>query len=350
MATDATKYLEQTAAQLKQDAEVRTTPRKLLDRFGYKRRGEYIVQEIRGALKKAGVTTEPDFDDTWFDGPISFKPVLATKNEQSKKPSELEEVGQASDAGDLGAEVPDPSYKISRLEAARKAIVSVKPDTPLREAVTLMLTHGFSQLAVMTSPFTVKGMITWASIGTHLTLSGPKTAVRETMEDHQEVRHDASMFAVISIIDEHQYVLVRGADSSVTGIVTASDLNHQFELLAEPFLLLREIESHVRRLIGDRIPQAEVNSVRDPEAPVKGKEGLKGLTLGELIRLVEKEERWNLLGFQVDRATFCKQLDQVRRVRNDVMHFDSDTISGEDLSLLRDLSKFLRRLQALEII
>jgi len=53
---------------------------------------------------------------------------------------------------------------------------------------------------------------------------------------------------------EFGYVLVRDQrDRRITGIVTASDLSLQFQALAEPFLLLREIELHVRQLLGDKL-------------------------------------------------------------------------------------------------
>ncbi len=71
------------------------------------------------------------------------------------------------------------------------------------------------------------------------------------MDGHHEIRAESSLFQAIPIIVEHQYVLVRGSDNRITGIVTASDLSLQFQQLAEPFLLLGEIENHIRRILGD---------------------------------------------------------------------------------------------------
>ena len=45
------------------------------------------------------------------------------------------------------------------------------------------------------------------------------------------------------------YVLVRGEDKVITGIVTASDFAVQFRRLAEPFLVIEEIERYLRRLV-----------------------------------------------------------------------------------------------------
>lgn len=77
---------------------------------------------------------------------------------------------------------------------------------------------------------------------------------RELMEKHQEIGCDALLLSAIGIIAEHQYVLVRGPDQKISGIVTASDLSLQFQQLAELFLLLGEIENHVRRVSANGLP------------------------------------------------------------------------------------------------
>jgi len=47
----------------------------------------------------------------------------------------------------------------------------------------------------------------------------------------------------------------------------------------------------------------------------------------------------------VDRVVFGKGLDEVRRIRNDVMHFDPDGLSDEDLATLRRFVQFLQGLR-----
>ena len=42
---------------------------------------------------------------------------------------------------------------------------------------------------------------------------------------------------------------------------------------------------------------------------------------------------------EIDRPTFVKRLDTVRRIRNDVMHFHPDGISDEDLEVLGETNK-----------
>ena len=46
----------------------------------------------------------------------------------------------------------------------------------------------------------------------------------------------------------------------------------------------------------------------------------------------------------IDRKEFVKHLDEVRRIRNDVMHFNPDGLSEEQTKKLRDIAKFFEHL------
>ena len=145
-------------------------------------------------------------------------------------------------------------------------------------------------------------------------------------------------------------MLVRGHDQKITGIVTASDLNLQFQQLAEPFLLLGEIENHVRRVISQRFTPTELESAKDPTDRKRVVTSVADLTYGEYIRWLENPERWDKLNITVDRKTCMEKFESVRRIRNDVMHFDPDGIPEKDLMTLREFARFLQRLQIIDVI
>ena len=69
------------------------------------------------------------------------------------------------------------------------------------------------------------------------------------------------------------------------------------------------------------------------------------LTFGEYVRLVEQEDYWKKLKLEIDRAAFVSQLNRVRDIRNDVMHFDPDGLEDDDLKFLREFAHFLKRLR-----
>jgi hypothetical protein len=242
----------------------------------------------------------------------------------------------------------DPTYRINRLAAANKPPLSVKPDAPLREATTLMLANDYSQLPVMTTEREVKGVVSWTSVGTRLALGRQGEHVRDAMDPHFEIRAEASLIQAIPIIAEHQYVLVRNsADHRINGIVTATDLSLQFHQLAEPFLVLGDIENHLRRIIADKLPTGDLAAARSPAEGGRPVNGVEDLTFGEYLTLMGNSDRWNKLGLAIDRHAFCSQLNRIREIRNTVMHFDPDGIESEDLDHLRDFARFLERLRGL---
>jgi CBS domain-containing protein len=322
--------------------------------FGAYRRGYWIVQGIRKALRKAKLVTEPDFESAYIDSPIRFLVLKPPAPPPAPAAGAAETPAPAATAAPTELVMPpsayaDPTSRISKLAAANRPVVSIKPDASLQEAVTLMLSKDYSQLPVMTSEREVKGVVSWASIGSRLGLGRNGAVVRELMDEHHEIRADASLFVAIPIIVQNQYVLVRGTDQRITGIVTSSDLSLQFQQLSEPFLLLGEIENHVRRLIGDCFTITELAAAQDPADANRQIEGVADLTFGEYIRLLENGDRWTKLKLKVDRKAFITQLDRVREIRNDVMHFDPDPLPDTDLDALRRFAQFLQRLQTIGV-
>ena len=237
-----------------------------------------------------------------------------------------------------------PTYCIGKLAAAGNKPVSVAPDQSLQVATTLMLAHDFSQLPVMTSDYDVKGVITWTSIGIRLALGIKGNCVREFMKLHQEIPATSSLINAIPVIVQSQYVLIRD-QGRITGIVTASDLSLQFQYLAEPFLLLGEIENHIRIIIADTFSPAELSDISDSEDSNRAVNSIYDLTFGQYIHLLQNPDNWTKINLSIDRSAFCDQLDTVRKIRNEVMHFNPDPMKTEDLQLLRDFLNFLQLLQ-----
>jgi len=169
------------------------------------------------------------------------------------------------------------------------------------------------------------------------------------MDDAQEVRANSSIFQVIPIIAEYQYALVRGPDNRITGILTSNDLNLQFQQLAEPFLQLGEIEGHVRQILADKLSPAELKRAHDPDDQGHQVESVSDLMYGDYLRLVQNPECWAKLALPIDQKVFSGKLDDVRIIRNDVMHFDPDGIPDEDLVTLREFARFLQLLQSVGV-
>lgn len=347
------------------------TVREFIGWFNAERRGYKVTYRIRRTLKEFHLVTMPDFEGVHIDSRIRF--LVAVQDGVTppivKSVDEFAGDGQAVAAAgrddDVMAEQPEPlvditalvagaaaepAFRVSRLLAASTKPTSVPPDCTLREAVTLMLRHDFSQLPVMTTDRDVKGVVSWESIAPKLALSDSKCEfVRDCMVGHQEVQESDSLFRVIAAIVEHSYVLVRASDRTISGIVTTTDLSLQFQQLSEPFLLLGEIENHIRTLIDGKFTALELGTVKDPADPEREIESVADLTFGEYIKLLETPAHWEKTGLRVDRKVFVKELDKVRLIRNDVMHFDPDGISGDDHTSLLNFVQFLHDIRRLAL-
>jgi hypothetical protein len=131
--------------------------------------------------------------------------------------------------------------------------------------------------------------------------------------------------------------------------VTSSDLSVQFQALTEPFLLLSEVENDLRRIIQSKYQQEELQAAKDPADTSRTIASVHDMNFGEYIRLLENAERWKKLEIMLDRKAFIENLNSVRRIRNDVMHFDPDGIPPEDLQVLRLFAAFLARLRSIGV-
>lgn len=332
------------------------TVREFLLWYGSERRGQNVVAKIRADLAEHSLSTIPDFEGAWIDGTITFTKVGAAApeavgaNDDPDQPQGEPQAAPVPVDGGLERTEPvwvvnDPSHQISKLAAANQWVAFVTPNDTLQRAVTVMLMHDFSQLPVMSNERTVNGVISWRSIGEHLSLGREGVHTRDAMVPVQEVQHDVSIFDVIGIVSQHDYVLVRDATRKVAGIVTATDLSQQFRNLSEPFLLLSEIENHIRNIIGRKFNMEELAASRDP-GDRRDVQGVADLSFGDYVRLIENPQRWERLKLAIDRVYFCQRLDFVRRVRNDVMHFDPDGIQVHQLRGLREFGRALRVLQS----
>lgn len=352
-----TQRLKQISESVKQGNDESYSVREIISWFNAERRGYLVSSEIRRELERQGLVTQPDFEGVHIDYRIRF---------QQKPPQEQDSVDigalppQEGGANDKQQEVvpedslqtlisgasSEPAFRVSRLHSSGQGPLSVKPDCLLKEAVTLMLRHDYSQLPVMTTLRDVKGIISWSSIAPKLLFcETPPKQVRECMKQHIEVSSKESLFSVIEKIIQHSAVLVRGENREITGIITKADLILHFQQLSEPFLLLAEIENHIRVLIDGKFTVDELNGVKNQADTAREIHSVADLTFGEYIRLLENSQYWKKSSLLVDRSVYVKELSDIRKIRNDVMHFDPDGISEDDHRRLLTFVRFLHELR-----
>lgn len=306
--------------------------------FNYSRRGWRVVEAVNKMLDEYDALCEPDFGSAWFYGQIEIKPKpkVSVGNQNSER------------------EDSDPTPRLSLLKAANlnkvkeagegNGLISVTRDTPLNEAITLMILNDYSQLPILSGLRDVDGVISWKSIGRALALGKECKKVADCKEDIVVLNYDDPLFSAVKFVLEKDFVLVKQRDKTISGIVTMTDIGEQFISMAEPFLIIEQIENHVRKLLDQKFSIKELSIQPAYEEKSKVISSLADLNFGHYIKIIEDPEKFSKLKVNVDRTLLVSQLDEVRKIRNDVMHFDPDGITSKSLELLRQTVSFLHTL------
>jgi len=232
------------------------------------------------------------------------------------------------------------------LPASYRPPERVSRENTLRIAETLMLMHDFSQLPVMTCEKTVHGLISWKSIGRAHVVGQAGPLVRDCMDpDCKVLPANMPLLKAVAEIIQHEVVLVMNREKTITGIVTTTDLSMQLRALTDAFLLVGNIERQLRRLIDGRYsPEVLKSMVHSPSARIV--KGVDDLSFGEYVRLLQAPDHWKQLGLKVDQGVVLKRLEDVRQIRNAVMHFRSEAADAIDIERLHQTELFLASLKA----
>jgi hypothetical protein len=194
----------------------------------------------------------------------------------------------------------------------------------------------------------VRGVVSWKSIGSRLSLGRHCTSVKDCKEDARIIDANRTLFDAIPTIVDSGYVLVRDQQARrILGIVTASDLSLQFQNLSEPFLLLREIELHIRQLLTAKLEPADFGVLSTQSMAVKKVDGADDLTMSQYITLFMNDKVWNKLELRIDRRELASLFEEVRLIRNEVMHFDPDPLTKDQLDTLKRAARFMQDLHEL---
>lgn len=317
---------------------VKMSPARILNYLGVSRRGWRVVDTINKMFDDYDVFCEPDFGSAWYYGEVEIKP----------KPK------VTAGKSNINSEDTDPTPRLSLLKAANLnkvkeqgegiGLVTVKAETTLTAAVTLMLQNDFSQLPILNGTRDVDGVISWKSIGRALALKKQCITVSDCKDEVMILNHDEPLFNAVKFVLDREFVLVKQKDKTISGIVTITDIGEQFISMAEPFLIIEQIENHIRKILDQKLSFEDLNSLVADGENTKSIDSLSDLTFGQYVRILEDPKKFEKLDLHIDRVNLVKQLEEVRVIRNDVMHFNPDGITRENLELLRKTVKFFHTL------
>ena len=294
----------------------------------YEKRTSGNVWRINEFLEKEKLTVIPGYQKGWIDDTIELK---------------LKERAKIKNGNETAlSETFDPINRLSLLKAASREPMSVKKESNIDKAYFKMWTNDFSQLPVMNDDREVLGIITWKSIAKGLIANKSSKCVKDFMIDEFTILDENKpLFNAIKQVINVGVVFVRDKNKKIKGPITPFDLNEQFIEQIEPYLLLEQIENYIRLLLHNKIILEDIQRLINIDDEEREISSLSDMNFGEYILVMQNKEMWRLLELPFDKADFEKDLENVRNIRNGVMHFHPDRIRVEDLNVLRKVSRFL---------
>lgn len=224
---------------------------------------------------------------------------------------------------------------------------TVTGETPVGEALRLMLQERYSQLPVVEHERVI-GMFSLWSVARHLEqmpgIPIQDVPVREVMDrDVVSATVTDSLDSLLHLLQEHEAVLV-SSPHGLQAIVTPTDALLYFYGVAHPFVLLQEIEMALRCLMEACVTEGQLAGAIDAslrkqceaqDRPVPTT--LDQLTMDQYRSLITCKSNWSLFerAFGPRQDLVAARLLAVRDLRNEILHFRRDTRSLSTLDYQR---------------
>lgn len=309
--------------------------RELLELWDTTERGDQVTQ-IEADLANHGLVTSPSFRAVTLDTVIS----LDTPPDGAE---ETTTVGQPEIDGLPGAEDDESDGDLNvRLTVGNLSpldgVESVTPNSTIKEAITKMLLNDFSQLAVFNGPRNFRGAVTWRSITQAMHQKSDAT-LADAIDPHVEVvPYDLDLFEILPTLQRRDFVFVRDEHREIMGIVTTADVAQRYGEMATPFFQLGELDQTLRWILSHTVDVQTVEQLCKKKIT-----SFDHLSMGDYKRVLENEEAWKKLDWPLDRRAFISRLEEIRLIRNKVMHFHPDPVPEDAVDKLRRFDDVLHR-------
>lgn len=336
------------------DAPVTVTVRDLLEWWGAARRGYLVTEQIAAELANHGLSTVPDFAAVGIDDRVTLTgPSGDTEGEEGEAAAQGTVAGQeepketgtpvsATASGDEeGRGEPIQGQTVGNLPSALKGVVSVPSSASFEEVFTKMRLNGYSQLPVLSGPRNLRGAVTWESIA-RVRYADSKAPFSDAIVAAHAVSYADHLIDVLPDLERFGFLLVKDQTNQIAGIITVADVAAEYGATARPFLLIGDLDRQLRRVISEGLDLAEVIALCDPDGRRK-LAAFDQLSYGDYQQVLGNPEQWDKLGWPLDRKSFIARLDELRAIRNELMHFnDKDKAGDSAIPMLRNMIELLR--------
>ncbi len=228
-------------------------------------------------------------------------------------------------------------------KAAPRGVISIKTPDEVSKAKAELIKHNISQLVVFSETNALVGIISWASIGK---ITPTPEIVSECVVDISDVKLslDADFRDAIKIVKEYGAVVVVDELDKLVGLITGSDIAEQYQILAEPFVLLGDIEESLRLILLSQSSEAKIIEFVMKDSKYDRKvENIKRLTFWDLIYFLQNKEHWAEINCfrDISRKDFCGFLQDANTTRNEIFHFRKTKFDNSTLDTLKSVREQL---------
>ncbi|MFE7561979.1 CBS domain-containing protein [Kitasatospora sp. NPDC057500] len=343
-ATERHERLKQAREHADNGRPMSVTVRELVGWWNAQRRGYLVTSQIDAELANHGLVTEPSFDKVHFDSVVHL--VGLAHEEDDTADAEVPPAAPALGAAPVSVPLddddddePEAGLTVGNLLPAVPAILSVLPDATYQEAITKMAINDYSQLPVI-SGRNLRGAVTWESIA-RARNANPEATFSDAIVSAHAVSYDHDLIDVLPDLVKFQFVLVRDQKQAIVGIVTASDVATAYGSLASPFLLVGELDQRLRKIIatGFELSYVQQLCAGSGQGTIAS---FDSLSMGHYQQVLGNPAAWSQLGWPLDRKVFGERLDEIRKIRNDLLHFNPDPLPENAIEKIRNMINLLR--------
>lgn len=270
---------------------------------------------------------------------MSSKPKLVSAEAASREPEQLTAL----------------FHMVNRLLPDDQVVLAVPPETPAKQALSLMKQHGYSQLPVVQGR-AVLGLFSFRAFALEaLAVTGNERGLGD-LPVEEFLEHEAPRFArltdefrgLIDVLNVHDCVVVSGPHDLIA-LLTPMDVLRYLYKVADAFVLIEEIELSLRALVWHALPtiddiQQAAHTALSEKYGAGPPARLEEFTFDDYVGLIRDGRVWarfaGVLGGTRDRAR--GKLELVRDIRNDVFHFKRK-VTIEDHERLHACREWLLR-------
>jgi predicted transcriptional regulator len=241
-------------------------------------------------------------------------------------------------------------HRINRVIPDNQELLTIPPTHLVRDAIQLMLEHGYSQIPVVhdgdvLGVFSYRSLAKEAANMTLRELTSQRCApgdlpVDEFLEPFEFARVTQEMNHVFDVLDRDNAVLI-GTPDRLIGILTPMDFLRYLYRVASPFVLVSEIELAVRALMRLALDEEQIRvAARRSLGAAYGSEDKVPMTLEDMTfdnyqSMLSNGENWRTLEsvFGSTRTRVSAKLKEVGAIRNALFHFRREFTVKEHQSL-----------------